>query len=608
VSGGKTQAEPVPVPDPNEFTIASYNLERFYDDVDDPGSDVKLTTTAYQGRLNKASLSIRNVLLMPDIVGVEEVEKLSVLEALAAKINADAVAAGVPNPGYEARLEEGNDTGGIDVGFLVKTSRVDIVSALQFGKDTTYNVPGGGTALLNDRPPLLLEAIVHGPLGPLPVTAIVNHLRSLNGIDDPADGARVQAKRLAQAEYLANLVQERQVADPTERIVLLGDFNAFEFSDGYVDVIGSVKGVPAPAASVVLTGADLVDPDLVDLADTVEAPERYSYSFDGNAQVLDHVIANGRAALRFSRLHYGRANADFPEAMRGDTTRAERLTDHDPAVAYFVFPDAPVVTLNGLNPMKVECCSTFVDPGATATDTDLGNLTASIVASGTVDTSTVGDYTRTYTVSNGYTSTTITRTVKVEDTTPPTLTLNGLNPMVIEVGSTFVDPGATASDTCAGPLDNSILMAGGVNASVVGTYQITYSVFDGYNWTSVTRTVHVVDTTAPVLSAVAPTPVSLWPANHKLVPVSLFYSVTDNSGAASCSVGVVSNEPVNGTGDGDTAPDWLVESPTSLQVRAERAGNGTGRIYTITVTCRDASGNVATSATSVNVPHNNGKK
>ena len=600
-------ATPVPEPDANEFTIATFNLERFYDDINDPGGDVALTPAAYQGRLNKASLAIRHILRTPDIVGVEEVEKLEVLEALAARVNADARASGAPDPVYVAYLEEGNDPGGIDVGFLVKSSRVDAVSVQQFGKDTLYNVPDGGTALLNDRPPLVLEAVVHGPLGPLPVTVIANHIRSLNGIDDAAEGPRVRAKRLAQAEYLAGLVQARQAANPDERIVLLGDFNAFEFSDGYVDVIGSVKGVPAPAASVVLTGADLVNPDLVDLAETVPAADRYSYSFEGNAQVLDHVIANTRAMMRFSRLHFGRVDADFPEAWRGDSTRPERVSDHDPAVAYFVFPDAPVLTLTGSNPQTVECCSTYSDPGATASDEDFGDLTSSVVVSGSVDTSHVGEYTLTYSVASPYASTTVTRTVKVVDTTLPVLTLNGTPAMNVELGSLWVDPGATATDTCAGDLADGIQVFGGVNTSAVGTYAVTYTVSDGYNTASTTRLVHVVDTTAPVVSVVTPDPSSLWPPNHKMEGISLSYSVNEFSNSAVCSVGVVSNEPENGTGDGDTAPDWLVSGATSLQLRAERAGTGSGRLYTITVTCRDASGNVGTGRTTVSVPKSKGK-
>lgn len=608
VSGGAT-VTPVPVPDENEFTVASFNLERFFDNVNDPAiGEPVLTAAAFNNRLNKASLAVRNVMQMPDILGVQEVENLSTLQTLAARINADAVAAGGSNPGYVAYLQEGNDVGGIDVGFLVKGARVDVLSVVQEGKSATFTNPLTGLLeTLNDRPPLVLEATVHGPLGSLPVTVVVNHLRSLLGLEDPAGGARVRAKRLAQAEFLASLVQARQVANPSERIILVGDFNAFEVSDGYVDVIASIKGTPTPASDVVLTGPDLVDPDLIDLALLVPAGDRYSYSFDGNAQVLDHVIVNSRAMMRFARMHYGRSNADFPETLRNDAERPERLSDHDPAVAYFAFPDAPILQLTGSNPQTVECCGSFVDPGATAFDIDFGDLTSAIAVTGSVDAHTVGAYALTYTVSSPYTTTTVTRTVNVVDTTPPALTLAGANPMTVELGSFFVDPGATASDTCAGDLSNWILVSGAVNTSAVGTYQVTYTVSDGYNTTAVTRFVNVVDTTPPAVSVIVPSPDSLWPPNHRMVNIGLSYSFTDNSGAASCTVGVVSNEPDNGTGDGDTAPDWFVTSPTAVQLRGERAGNGTGREYTITVTCRDASGNAGIGRGTVSVPHSKGK-
>jgi hypothetical protein len=72
-------------------------------------------------------------------------------------------------------------------------------------------------------------------------------------------------------------------------------------------------------------------------------------------------------------------------------------------------------------------------------------------------------------------------------------------------------------------------------------------------------------------------------------------------------VGVVSNEPVRGRGDDHTAPDWLVKSATSVLLRAERAEHGSGRVYTITVTCRDGSGNRSVQGTTVKVPKSMGK-
>ena len=336
ISNVKT-ATPVPVPTANEFTVGSFNMQRFFDTVDDPGtSDPILTTTAFNGRLNKASLAIRNVMLAPDVIGVEEMENLTTLQAVANKVNNDAVAAGQPNPGYQAFLVEGNDVGGIDVGFLVKT-RVTVIDVTQVGKTTTYTNPNNGAQdLLNDRPPLVLRASIQPATGAaIAFTVIVNHLRSLSSVDDPVDGNRIRTKRQKQAEFLANYIQGRQTADPTEKIISVGDYNAFQFNDGYVDSIGTIIGAPTPADQVTLASSDLVNPNLTDLLDFLPASERYSFTFDGNAQVLDHEIINNSMLSIFSRVAYARNNGDFPQIYYSDFNRSERISDHDMAVAYF---------------------------------------------------------------------------------------------------------------------------------------------------------------------------------------------------------------------------------------------------------------------------------
>ena len=349
VVSGNVTATPIAAPGPGRFTIAAFNVERLFDTVDDPAiGEPVLTPTAFANRLNKISLAIRNVMRSPDVIGVEEVENLPTLQALATKVNADTVAAGGPDPGYVAYLQEGNDVGGIDVGLLVKGSRVSVVDVTQEGKDTTYINPNNNLPeLLNDRPPLVLRAEVMRPGAPsFPLTVIANHLRSLSGIDSPTDGNRVRTKRRAQAEFLANLVQARQTANPAERMVLVGDFNAFPFSDGYVDVIGTVKGTPTPADEVVLASSDLVDPDLTDLVDAVSADQRYSFSFDGNAQVIDHVLVTRTLLALLPIAQFARLDADFPESMRNDPGRPERISDHDPIVATFNLPVATQTALD----------------------------------------------------------------------------------------------------------------------------------------------------------------------------------------------------------------------------------------------------------------------
>src|SRR6185295_5278049 len=101
-SGSPMTFVAVPQAAATELTVASFNMERFFDTVNDPSTDdVALTATAFANRLNKASLAIRNVLRYPDILGVEEMENITTLQAVAAKVNNDALTAGDPNPNYQ---------------------------------------------------------------------------------------------------------------------------------------------------------------------------------------------------------------------------------------------------------------------------------------------------------------------------------------------------------------------------------------------------------------------------------------------------------------------------------------------------------------------------
>ncbi len=140
---------------------------------------------------------------------------------------------------------------------------------------------------------------------------IANHLRSLNDVDT----IRVQAKRAAQAEFVANLVQSLQTTNPEARILLVGDFNAFEFNDGYADVMGTITGLPAEPKEVAFASPDLVNPNLTDLNLLLPPAERYSCTFDGNAQTLDHSLASAALVPWVSRFAYGRSDADFPTVL-----------------------------------------------------------------------------------------------------------------------------------------------------------------------------------------------------------------------------------------------------------------------------------------------------
>ncbi|MDX2149596.1 MAG: endonuclease/exonuclease/phosphatase family protein [Bryobacteraceae bacterium] len=335
-----------------QLTVASFNVENFFDTVNDPATDdTVLSATNFNTKRDKLAAAIRTVLRNPDVIGLQEVENQTVLDAVAAAVNA----ANGGSTNYVGYVEPGNDPRGINTALLVNTNRVTVTSVQQLNKAETFVCgapPVSGT--LNDRPPLVLKgSIANGGALPLAFTVVVNHLRSLGGIAEtgPADpavcpgqteGERVRLKRQKQAESLASLVQTLQAAG--ERVIVLGDMNAFEFSDGYGDLLGTIKGTPRPANEVVQAAvAGLVNPPLVNLVEGVPAGQRYSYSFDGSAQVLDHVLVTQGLTGRVQSFEWARMDADFPETLRNNAATPRRLSDHDPARLALQLPTATAV-------------------------------------------------------------------------------------------------------------------------------------------------------------------------------------------------------------------------------------------------------------------------
>jgi hypothetical protein len=361
---------PVPGAASGQFTVAAYNVERFFnpsssDDIDyDPvtkktenSSAVDVTPTAYANRLKKLSLAVRHVLNDPDIVTLEEVENQSVASDMAAQISSDAVADGETDPHYVAYgtgtsyAPYTNDVGGISVGFLVKSTAVDTIDVQQFGADTTFTDPRDGTTqqTLNDRPPLVLHAgIKRAGAADYPVTVIVNHLRSLSDENDPSSGIFVRTKKELQAEFLAKLIQGYQASG--EHVISVGDYNAFQFSDGYIDILATVTNRNVlPADQVEEPGvAGLVTPSPTDLVTLLPPDQQWSYQEYGNAQVLDHIVATSDLVSEGAYMAYAHFDADQPLVSYSDPTTPARESDHDAAVGYFTLP-APVLsaTLTG---------------------------------------------------------------------------------------------------------------------------------------------------------------------------------------------------------------------------------------------------------------------
>jgi hypothetical protein len=238
----------------------------------------------------------------------------------------------------------------------------------------------------------------------------------------------------------------------------------------------------------------------------------------------------------------------------------------------------PTLTLNGDEEMTHECGNAFIDPGATAT---VCGSPVTVSVSGTVNVHQPGTYTLTYTaVANGFT-TEATRLVTVKDTVAPVITLNGADPLVHECHTAFTDPGATAEDGCEGPV--AVTSSGAVNANVVGSYTITYTASDSAGHTTTrTRTVNVVDTTPPVVTA---------PAN-----VTVY---TNDGGGTTCNM-VVSNAQLGTASAADSCQGSLSTTRTGVP-----AGNvfpvGT---TTVTYSATDAYNNTGTATQTVTVIDN----
>jgi hypothetical protein len=100
----------------------------------------------------------------------------------------------------------------------------------------------------------------------------------------------------------------------------------------------------------------------------------------------------------------------------------------------------------------------------------------------------------------------------------------------------------------------------------------------------------------------------LWPPNHQLVPVGVLDVVDPNGGAVTITfTSVFQDEPVGGTGSGNTSPDATGVGTATASVRAERAGNGDGRVYHISFSATSTSGGSCTGNVTVGVPKSQGK-
>lgn len=339
-----------------QLTIASFNVENFWDNPKD------------QAKTERIADDVVNHLQNPDILGLMEVQDnngetndgtTDASQSFAALIR-DIQLAGGPTYQYTSIAPQDQQDGGapggnIRVGFLYNPARVslpvapngagDSVTATTYGANgLTYN-PGRiaptEEAFANSRKSLAAQFVFNGEN----VIVIANHFNSkggdqalYGGIQPPARSSEVQ--RAKQARILNQFVQQTLAQNSQANIVLLGDFNDFQFSN-------TLK---------VLKGNELTN-----LVDTLPENERYSYVYEGNSQTLDHILMTSTIAKR-AKLDIVHINSDFMEADG-------RVSDHDPLLARIDFTPKKSDDDSGTRPGS-ETGSTNNGGGGSGTTTD----------------------------------------------------------------------------------------------------------------------------------------------------------------------------------------------------------------------------------------------
>ncbi|WP_325050264.1 endonuclease/exonuclease/phosphatase family protein [Amycolatopsis panacis] len=305
---------------PGELAVATYNVEN----LSPSDSDTKFAQLAH---------GIVDSLTSPDIVTLEEIQDnngptndgVVAADVTLAKFT-DAIAA-AGGPRYQWREidpvndQDGGQPGGnIRVGFLFNPSRVSFVDRPGGGPTTAVGVrtvhgkahltqsPGrvdpGNEAWTDSRKPLAGEFVFRGRT----VFVLANHFNSKGG-DQPTHGRyqpptrSSEGQRLKQATVVQGFIKQLLTADPRANVVVAGDLNDYQFS-------------PA-LAKLTADGA------LKDLIATLPPAERYSYVFEGQSQVLDHILTS--AAPRGVDYDVVHINAEF----------ADQASDHDPQVVRF---------------------------------------------------------------------------------------------------------------------------------------------------------------------------------------------------------------------------------------------------------------------------------
>ena len=214
----------------------------------------------------------------------------------------------------------------------------------------------------------------------------------------------------------------------------------------------------------------------------------------------------------------------------------------------------------------------------------------------------------TWTVTDGAGNTaTAIQTITVVDNQPPTITCPANITVKCASDVPAVDINSVVvTDNCLAVISHASDVISNQTCANKFTLTRTYKVTDaGSNTAACSQVITVYDDIPPQITGFTASKQSLWPPNHTMRDITLNYTASDNCiGTPVVTVTVNSNEPVNGTADGDTDPDWEIIDNHHIKLRAERAANGDGRVYTITVTVDDGCNPPVSQSKQVMVAHN----
>ena len=259
--------------------ITTFNVENLFDLINNPDKDDESSTPTpeeLEVQLTKLAKAIIIELQLPEILVVQEVENTAILQELGDRVNAKAPT------NYVAVSYETSDVRGIEVGFLYDADRVSLLDAYQMSNPGVENW-FGPTSPSPGREPLVGVFDINGSV----VTIIGNHFKSKGG-DDPIYSEywppiRVtEYQRKGQAWVVRKFVNRILDADPNALVMVTGDLNDFQFSE-------PGEGADNPVAILEGIYGGIRLRNLI-YAETPQ--ERFTYLYDGNSQVLDHMLVS----------------------------------------------------------------------------------------------------------------------------------------------------------------------------------------------------------------------------------------------------------------------------------------------------------------------------